>query len=79
MKDVHRIINDQTSTYALISPDFDILQVIRMTLKGLPILTCIAHVKGHQNDMTQWDELDFRAKINVLADKQADAIYECNP
>jgi hypothetical protein len=33
--------------------------------------------KGHQEDRTKsWDELDRRAKINVLADQQADAIYK---
>ena len=37
-KDAHCTINHQTSTFDLISPDFDILQAIRTTLNALPIL-----------------------------------------
>jgi phosphoglycerate-specific signal transduction histidine kinase len=77
IKDVHRIINAQTPTYNLISPNFDILQAIRTKLNELlTIPTDIAHVKGHQDRTKSWDELDRRAKINVLADRQADAIYK---
>jgi hypothetical protein len=77
---VHHTINNQMSTFDLISPDFDILQAIRMTIKALPVSrTEIAHVKGHQDrHKKQWDELlDICAQINgvVLADRQADAIY----
>lgn len=69
VKDVHRIINAQTPTYDLLSPDFDIVQAIRTKLIELPIRTDIAHVKGHQDRTKLWHELDLRAKINVLADK----------
>jgi hypothetical protein len=76
VKDVHRIINAQTPTYDLLSPDFDIRQAIRTKLNELPNPTDIAHVKGHQDRTKSWDELDRRAKINVLADRQADTIYK---
>jgi hypothetical protein len=58
IKDVHRIINDQTPTYDLLSPDFDILQAIRTKLNKLPIRTDIANVKGHQDQTKQWHELN---------------------
>jgi hypothetical protein len=75
VKDVHRTINAQTpTTYDLPSPDFDILQAIRTILNELPIWTDIAHIKGHQDRTKLWHELDLRAKINVLADQQADDI-----
>ena len=79
VKDVHRIINDQTPTFDLLSPDYDIMQAIRTTLKALPILTDIFHVKGHQDRHKEWDDLDIYAKINVLADQQAEAIYRKPP
>jgi hypothetical protein len=45
VKGVHRTTNHQTSTFDLISPNFDILQAIRMTLKALTIRTEISLVK----------------------------------
>jgi hypothetical protein len=42
---VHRIINAQTPTYDLLSPDFDIMQAIHTTkLNELPIRTDITYV-----------------------------------
>jgi hypothetical protein len=78
VKDVHRIITttQETPTYDLLSPDFDILQAIHTKLTELPIPTDIAHIKGHQDRTKSWDELDLKAKINVLADRQANAIYK---
>jgi hypothetical protein len=75
VQDVHRTINEQTPTYDLLSPDYDILQAIRTILIDLPIRTDIAHVRGHQDRNKPWHELDNREQINVLADKQANAIY----
>jgi hypothetical protein len=77
VKDVHRTINAQTPTYDLLSPNFDILQAIRTTKrKELPIRMDIAHGKGHQDRHKLWHELDIHEKINVLADRQANAIYK---
>jgi hypothetical protein len=39
VKDGHRIINAQTPTFDLLSPDFDIMQAIRTKLNELPIRT----------------------------------------
>jgi hypothetical protein len=79
VNDVHRTTNDQTATFDLISPNFDILQAIRTTLNALPIQMEIEDVKGHQDRHKPWEELDARAQINVLADRQADAIYKTPP
>jgi hypothetical protein len=79
VKDVHQTINDQSPTFHLLSPDYDIMQAIRTTLKDLPISTEIYHVKGHQDQQKHWSELDPCAQINVLADRQANAIYQKSP
>ena len=42
-------------------------------------MTSIYHVKSHQDKKKQWHELDLSAKINVLADQQAHAIYRKTP
>jgi hypothetical protein len=75
---VHRTIKAQMPTYNLqpTQPDFDILQAIRTKLNELPIQMDIAHVKGHQDRHKLWQELDIHEKINVLADRQANAIYK---
>jgi hypothetical protein len=75
VKDVHHTINDQTPTFHLLSPDYDILQAIRTLLKKLPITTNIIHVKSHQDLIKPFEELTFEAQINILAVRQAEAIY----
>jgi hypothetical protein len=55
------------------------MQAIRTKLNELPIRTDIPHVKGHQDRTKPWHKLDLWAKINVLADRQADAIYRKQP
>jgi hypothetical protein len=66
-------------TFSLLSPDYDIIQAIRSTIKGLPIPTEVFHVKGHQDRHKQWTELDPFAQINVLADQQAEHIHRKSP
>jgi hypothetical protein len=73
VKDVHRIINAQTPTNDLLSPDFDIMQAIRTKLIELPIRTDVAHVKGQEDRTKLWHELDLRAKT------QAGEIYQKEP
>jgi hypothetical protein len=57
------------------SADYDILQAMRTTIKKLPIDIDIFHVKGHQDRTKHWAD----ARINVLADRQADALYRKPP
>ena len=49
VKDVHRTINAQTPTFDLLSPDYDIMQAVCMTLAVLSISMDIYHMKGHQD------------------------------
>ena len=79
VKDLHQIINEQTPTFHLLNPDYDIMQAIRTTIATLPIATDIFHVKSHQDKTKPFDELTPDAQINVLADRQAAAIYTLAP
>jgi hypothetical protein len=75
IKDLHRTINEQTPTFHLLSPDYDILQAIRSTIAAIPITTDIFHVKNHQDKQKPFSALTPDAQINVLAGKQAETIY----
>jgi hypothetical protein len=77
--DINWTINPQTPTFDLLSPDFDILQAIQETVRALPIQIKVFHVKGHQARTKRWEELNVHAQINVLADEQADKIYQKDP
>jgi hypothetical protein len=54
-------------------------QAIWTTINVLPIPVVIAHVKGHHDNHNRWEELDIPAQINILADRQANAIYRTSP
>jgi hypothetical protein len=62
-----------------LSPNYDILQAVRETVRALPILFEAFHVKGHQDCTKRWKELNAYTQINVLADGQADKIYQKDP
>jgi hypothetical protein len=79
IEDLLQTINEQTPTFHLLSPDYDILQAIRTTIAALPITTNIFHVKSHQDRQKPFAELTPDAQINVLADHQAEAIYTKRP
>jgi hypothetical protein len=80
IKDLLQTITNQTPTFHLLSPDYDILQVICSTINALPAITTnIFHVKSHQEQAKPFEELTPDAQINVLADHQADAIYNKCP
>jgi hypothetical protein len=55
------------------------MQAIQTTITDLPIKVEIFHVKAHQDQDKHWSELDPYAQINILVDKQADAIYQKHP
>jgi hypothetical protein len=79
VKDLIQTVNEQTPTFHLLSPDYDILQAIRSTIAAIPITTDIFHVKSHQDKKTPYADLTPDAQINVLADRQAEAIYTKAP
>jgi hypothetical protein len=68
VRDVARTLKDDTPTFDYLSPDYDILQAIRTTIRELPIDVSIYHVKSHQDRDKHWAELDPNTQINVLAD-----------
>jgi hypothetical protein len=55
------------------------MQAIQTTILELPIPVDIFHVRVHQDKDKLWSDLDPCAQINVLADRQADAIYRKPP
>ena len=67
IKDLLRPITAQTSTFHLLSPDYDIMQ--------LPLKVDIFHIKSHQDKHKPYAELTFDAQINVLANRHATAIH----
>jgi hypothetical protein len=78
VKDVQQWVDDQSLTFACLSPNYDIMQAIQKTI-GPGITNFIFHVKGHQDQDKQWSELDPCAQMKVLADRQANAIYQKLP
>jgi hypothetical protein len=79
IKDVQRQVNDQTPTFHLLSPDYDIIQAIRTIIADMPIEIDLFHVKSHQDRHKPYDELTPYAQINVQADHNADNIHHQTP
>jgi hypothetical protein len=79
VKDVHRRIDGHSPTFPQLRPDYNIMQAIRTTIVELPIPVDIFHVRAHQDRDKHWSELDPCAQINVLADRQANAIHQKHP
>jgi hypothetical protein len=77
VKDAHRIINAQTPTCDLRSPNFDILQAIRTKLNELPIRTDTCHRTRQQGTprLNQTVSQTRPSSKNQCADRQADKIY----
>jgi hypothetical protein len=55
------------------------MQAIRTRILALPIPIDIFHIERHQDNNKHWLKLDPSAQINILADRQADAIYQKLP
>jgi hypothetical protein len=79
ISDVHRTVDELTSTLHFLHADHDILQAIRSVITTLPIPVDIFHVKSHQDLLKPFEDLPPPAQINVLADHHADAIYQLSP
>ena len=54
-----------------LSPDWDIINEIVHTLQSLPFSPTIQHIKGHQDDHDEYDDLPILAQLNVDADRFA--------
>ena len=72
---IHQPINDMTSIFQLLTPDFDIIQATRKIIEELPIQVDIFHVKLHQDCDKPFDKLTPYAKMNVLADRYAKHLH----
>ena len=58
--------------------DMELWHTIHAIKALLPFTVVSRWVKGHQDRHTQFDELDFNAQLNVLADKAAEDQYLTN-
>jgi hypothetical protein len=56
---------------ATFKSDWDIVESIGQTVRASHIRITLEHVRGHQDDTTQADEMDLLAQLNVEADKYA--------
>jgi hypothetical protein len=79
LDDLKRPINQQTPTYQLLSPDYDIIQAIRTIIDDMPIKLDIFHVKSHQDRQKPYDELTPYAQINIQADHHANNLHDIAP
>jgi hypothetical protein len=50
---------------------FDIINSIKLSIKNSPLHWKFKHVKGHQDDYLQFDELDRPAQLNTIVDTLA--------
>jgi hypothetical protein len=76
ISDVQHRKDDLTPTFQFLRPDHDIIQGIQDRLSGFPIQTAICHVKSHQDRKKPYAQLSHDAQINVLADANAEKIYD---
>ena len=83
---INTFINaDYNKPFNALQSEFDIIPTIISTIQDMKIkhlhnLLQIGHVKGHQDDETDYEDLSTQAKLNVQADKLAgDLIKQCNP
>ena len=69
VKTVNRLISTSRPEFPneTLRPSWDILQAIRKNFKLHPHLTLL-HVKGHQDDLSDQNDLPFPAQLNVQAD-----------
>ena len=52
-------------------PDWDILEELVATINAHSIDASFQHIKGHQDDHTEYNFLSKSAKLNILADQDA--------
>jgi hypothetical protein len=71
--------DDTTSSFHYLQPDYDIIQAIQCIVPTLPIKVKLYHVKSHQDNSTQFTDLNPHAQINILADAHAAAIHHMQP
>lgn len=74
-QDAYDTMDDDTSVYKYLRPDYDITQGIHSLIASLPVPVTISWVKGHQDLHTPWEELTTSAQLNVIADSVCSDAY----
>ena len=59
-----------------LNPEFDLTEEISRTHSKYNIKATFCHVKGHQDNHQNIENLSIRAKLNVYADKLATCFYK---
>jgi hypothetical protein len=65
---------DSSSWY--LKPDHDVTMTLSEVREGLPLQLISRHVKSHQDDKCDFDDLTRPAQLNVLADRRATAALD---
>ena len=55
--------------------EFDLTEQIYETINEADIQASFQHIKGHQDDYTEYNRLSFEAQLNVQADGLAEEFY----
>jgi hypothetical protein len=55
--------------------EFDLTEQIYQTLQEADIQASFYHVKGHQDDKIEYNNLPFEAQLNIQADNLAESFY----
>ena len=55
--------------------EFDLTEQIYETINEADIQASFQHIKGHQDDYTEYNWLSFEAQLNVQADRLAEEFY----
>jgi hypothetical protein len=79
LSDLTQSVDDTTSAFHYLIPEYDIIQGIRTLRASLPVPVTFAHVKSHQDQHKPYDQLTPDAQISILADQHADAIHQKRP
>jgi hypothetical protein len=62
--------------------NYDLKQATCILMNQCPIDWTLLHIEAHQDDSTDWDNLDHHAKLNCEMDHNAQAFHhqlECPP
>ena len=60
-----------------LAPDYDLLQVAQQVAKKHNIVVVPDHIKSHQDDCRDYNDLPWQAKLNCDCDQMAVASHKC--
>ena len=70
----HQDHNEPYPNYTL-KAEFDLTEQIYQTIQEVDIQASFYHVKGHQDNKTDYNKLPFEAQLSIQADKLAEKFY----